>query len=44
MVAEAGQGVVLGPDRDRAVDLGVLEGERRLAREQLDELELVLVE
>ena len=37
-----GQVVRLGPDLDRAVDLGVLEGDRDLGGEQLDQLELVL--
>ena len=44
VVAQAGQRVVLRPDRDGAVDLGVLEGEGGLAAEELDQLELVLVE
>ena len=44
MVAQPGERVVLGPNGHRAVDLGILEGQRRLAGEQLDELELVLAE
>ena len=44
VVAQPGQGVVLGPDLDRAVGLGVLEGDRGLAGEQLGQLELVLAE
>ena len=42
VVQEAGQVVGLGADLDRAVDLGVLEGDRDLGGEQLDELELLL--
>ena len=41
VVAQTGQGVLLRPDPDRAVDLGVLEGDRGLAGEQLGQLELV---
>ena len=41
VVEQAGQVVGLGADLDRPVDLGVLEGDRDLRREQLDELELV---
>ncbi len=41
VVAQAGQGVELGPDLDGPVDLGVLEGDRGLAGEQLGQLELV---
>jgi hypothetical protein len=44
VVAEAGEGVVLGPDLDLAVRLRVAEGDRRLGREQLRQLELVLRE
>ena len=41
VVEQAGQVVGLGADLDRAEDLGVLQGDRDLRREQLDELELV---
>ena len=41
VVEQAGQVVGPGPDLDRLEDLGVLEGDRDLRREQLDELELV---
>ena len=41
VVAQAGERVALGPDLDRAVGLGVLEGDRGLAGEQLGQLELV---
>ena len=42
VVQQPGQVVGLGPDLDRLVDLGVLERDRHLGGEQLDELELVL--
>ena len=42
VVEEPGQVVGLGADLDGAVDLGVLEGDRDLGGEELDELELVL--
>ena len=41
MIAQAGQGIVLGADAHGAVDLGVLQGDRGLAGEELGELELV---
>ena len=41
MVEEAGQVVRPSPDLDRLEDLGVLQRDRHLGREQLDELELV---
>ena len=41
VVAQPGQGVLLRPHLDGAVGLRVLEGDRRLAGEQLGELELV---
>ena len=41
VVAQAGQGVEVGADADRAMRLGVLEGDRGLAGEQLGQLELV---
>ena len=41
VVEQAGQVVGLGADLDRPEDLGVLQGDRDLRREQLDELELV---
>ena len=44
VVQEAGQVVGLGADLDGPVDLGVLEGDRDLRGEQLDELELLLAE
>ena len=44
VVQQAGQDVGLGAPTDREVDLGVLERDRRLGGEQLDELELVLGE
>ena len=44
VVAQPGQRVVLGLGHDRAVRLGVPQRDRGLAREQLDELELVLRE
>ena len=44
VVQQPGQVVGLGADLDRAVDLGVLQGDRDLGREQLDELELLLRE
>src|SRR5207253_2260743 len=42
VVQERGEVVGLGPDLDGAVDFGVLERDRDLRREQLDELELLL--
>ena len=42
VVAQAGQRVLLGPHPDLAVGLGVLERDRRLAGEELGELELVV--
>ena len=42
MVAQPGQRVVLGLDLDLVVGLGVAERDRRLGREELRELELVL--
>ncbi len=44
VVSEAGQRVVFCPDLDRAVGLGILEGDRRLAGEQLRQFELVPAE
>ena len=44
VVEQAGQVVGPCPDLDGAVDLGVVEGDRDLRREQLDQLELLLVE
>ena len=44
VVAQARQRVVIGLDHHRAVRLGVAHRDRRLRREQLDELELVLRE
>ena len=41
VVAQAGQRVEVGPDLDGAVRLGVLQGDRGLAGEQLGQLELV---
>ena len=41
VVEQAGQVVGPGPDLDRLEDLGVLERDRDLRREQLDELELL---
>ncbi len=41
VVAQPGQRVEIGPDPDGAVRLGVLQGDRRLRREQLGQLELV---
>ena len=41
VVAQPGQGVLLGPDADLAVRLRVLEGDRGLPGEQLGQLELV---
>ena len=41
VVEQAGQVVGLGAELDRLEDLRVLEGDRHLGREQLDELELV---
>ena len=44
VVAQPGQRVLLGAEPDRAVGLGVLQGDRGLAGEQLGQLELVLAE
>ena len=44
VVAQPGQRVEVGPDLDRAVRLGVLEGDRGLPGEQLGQLELVRAE
>ena len=41
VVEQAGQVVRLGADLDRLEHLGVLEGDRHLGREQLDEVEVV---
>ena len=41
VVEQAGEVVGPGPDLDRLEDLGVLERDRDLRREQLDELELL---
>ena len=41
VVAQTGQGIEVGADPDGAVGLGVLEGDRGLAGEQLGQLELV---
>ena len=41
VVAQAGERVLLGPDADGAMGLGVLQRDRGLAREQLGQLELV---
>ena len=42
VVAQAGERVTIRPDLGRPVGLGVLERERRLAGEQLGQVELVL--
>ncbi len=44
VVAQPGQRILLGPDPDLAVRFGVLERDRRLAGEQLGQLELVVGE
>ena len=41
VVAQAGQRVLVGAQPDGAVGFGVLQGDRRLAREQLGQLEFV---